>query len=197
MLFSFTVCLEPSARYGYERLLTDINKKFKEKVYIHEEAVYEQYLVVSELSSCVTRDVLNSRISLKPSFVFDTNGKTADKNTLTIKLSAMYWKNWNKESPFECTNEAKKVVRVCYATHNSCTELENFVKFLEPKSIHPTVMPDNFNDKEIMNTIIRNMIKSFKNNVEIDPKPKRRFKRLYEFASQKSDKEHFSKKIRQ
>lgn len=177
--------------------MTDINKKFKEKVYIHEEAVYEQYLVVSELSSCITRDVLNSRISLKPSFISDSNGKTIDKNTLTIKLSAMYWKNWNKKSPFECTDEAKKVVRVCYATHNSCTELEEFVRFLEPKSINPTVMPDNFIDREIINSIIKNMIKSFNNNVLIDPKPKRRFKRLHEIASQKSDKEHFSKKFRQ
>ena len=190
--------MQPSARYGYERLLTDINKKFKERVYIHEEAVYELYLVISELSSCVTRDILNSRISLKPSFVSDSNGKTIDKNTLNIKLSAMYWKNLNKSSPFECFDESKKSVRVCYATHSSESELRDFVAFLEPKSIKPTVMPDSFQEKDVMKAMkamIRSMIKSFKDIVD-NPKPKSRFKRLREINSQKCD-EQISKKIRQ
>ncbi|KAL7049115.1 hypothetical protein ACKWTF_003604 [Chironomus riparius] len=191
---SHRVCLQPSARYGYERLLTDINKKFKERVYIHEEAVYDQYLVISDLSSCITRDVLNSRISLKPSFVNDSNGKAIDKNTLNIKLSAMYWRNWNKNCPFECIDESKKSVRVCYATHNSESELRDFVTFLEPKSIVPTVMPNSFQEKEIMRAMIRSMIKSFKSIVE-DPKPKNRFKRLRTINSQKCV-EQISKKLK-
>jgi len=184
--------LQPSARYAYERILIDIKKKLNEKVYIHEEAVYEQYLVISDLSSCITRDVLNARISLKPSFIHDSNGKTNDKNTLNIKLSAMYWKNWNKESPFECTDELKKSVRVCYATHNSLSEIEDFVAFLKPKSIKPTVMPDDFNDRNSMMKMISSMLKTGVMN--LDQKPKHRFKRLH--ASRKSDEEQASKKFK-
>lgn len=173
----FPVVLQTSARYGYERLLIQIYKELKEQIYINEQQVFELYSIISDLTTCVTSDKLKARISLKPSFM--ANEISEDSNTLTIQLSAMYWKNWMKGTDFSTKIEGKNLIRVCYATHNSCSELEDFVTFLEPKCINATVIPNNFTEKELMMALIRRMYKKFVREQEPEKKKKFTFKRLY------------------
>jgi DNA cross-link repair 1C protein len=140
-LFSLPVILQTSARYGYERLFIELCKKLNLKIFIHEEEVYEFYCQISELHRCFTRDKSTAKVLLIPSYI--TNKSTEiDSNALVINISALYWSNWDDSKPFH--HEVKKnYLRVCYATHNSKSELEDFLDYMRPLKVNLNVASRN------------------------------------------------------
>ena len=76
-----------------------------------------------------------------------------------IKPSAMYF---NQEKLKEIGNTTAVHVggkgefwRVCYSCHSSLQELLEFVKYLQPKSIIPTVLPNNTSETEVISLLAK------------------------------------------
>lgn len=181
LLKFFLVFLEVPARYGYEYLLMELSAKLKEKIFICEPEVFNQYLMIPQLQPCVTTDLQSSRIILKPKFVSDDKLQcTPSDDSLRVQLSAMFWVNWDGGPLVRKT--ARRSYRVCYATHCSFNEIRDFLTFLKPKSVHLNVLPANHQEKQEMLQELQVIQKSFmpteENLVSNDIK-KFTFKRLF------------------
>ena len=122
----------------------EVSKHFNEKIYVCEEETYEQYSQISEINGCITRDMLNARIFLKPKFLSRGTSK-AEKNVLSLNLSAMYWVNWNGKSVIDKMSD--HCFRVLYATHSSLEEITDFLTYLKPKKVNLNVIPENPREK--------------------------------------------------
>lgn len=144
----FLVTLRVPARYGYEYFLMELYSKLDEKVYIHESDVYHQYSSISLLASCVTMNDKAARIFLLPKFI--TSNLQHDKSDvmLNLHLSAMFWANWKGGSFVQKIDENS--FRVCYATHNSLTEIQDFLMFLKPKKVYLNVVPSDAHNRNAM-----------------------------------------------
>lgn len=128
-------------------MLIELNARLKEKIFISEPDVYAQYVAISLLHCCVTANPQASRIFLKPTYISEAN-QYESSEVLTIHLSAMFWTNWDGGSFVR--KVAKNSYRVCYATHNSLSELSDFLLFLKPKQVHLNVLPINPIEKSEM-----------------------------------------------
>lgn len=159
-----------------------------EKIYVCEQEVFDQYLSISQLESCVTMTQRNARIFLKPNFVTSNVELNDDHVVMTLQLSAMFWANWKPQSPFVLkTND--KSFRVCYATHNSFNEIRDFLLFLKPRKVNLNVEPENASAKlEMFEQLkkIQQVYQSEEQNAEskVDPPRKFSFKRIRSMTSQ-------------
>jgi DNA repair metallo-beta-lactamase len=181
------------ARYGYEYLLMQLSSKLKEKIFIHEAEVYEQYSLISLLDACVTTNERGTRIFLKPTFVTNSLHKFADKDVvMNLQLSAMFWTNWKQGAPF-VLKTGQRSYRVCYATHNSFNEIRDFLLFIRPKKVYLNVVPDDVLQKRRMfkelETIQNQYLEGEKKKAEeVIPQTKFSFKRLRSMSSRREAK---------
>jgi DNA repair metallo-beta-lactamase len=159
------------ARYGYEHLIMELSQKLGEKVFIHESAIYEQYLSVSCLNSCITMNQQNARIHLQRKIANSPISASENDFNLHIHLSAMNWTNWMGGSFVSKTGE--RSLRVCYATHNSLNEIKEFLLFLKPKKIVLNSVPSDPLDKIQMNQLVEEIQQEY---IKIDePQLQRKF----------------------
>lgn len=164
------------ARYGYERLLIDLSRKLKEKIYVLENELREQYLMISGLSTCTATNKYESRIILSSTRI--KLYENDQKNHLKIHLSAMFWANLNKNKSFTHKSSNDKL-RICYATHSSLGEIREFLNFLKPKNVYPTVVPENYDEKMKMFKLIDQIVNSYiPTEQEVPSKKRFAFKRL-------------------
>jgi len=153
------VNLKVPARYGYEYLLIELSTNLKEKIFIYEPEVYEQYSFISCLASCVTTDG-DARIFLKPTYL--TTNADEQTNILNLHLSAMFWANWKGGSFIMKTDPTS--YRICYATHSSYNEIRDFLLYLKPKKIHLNVLPKDEREKLEMLHQVRLIQKQYSEN---------------------------------
>ncbi|KAG5676880.1 hypothetical protein PVAND_006684 [Polypedilum vanderplanki] len=170
------VMLQTSARYGYERLLIQLYEKLNEKIFVANKKVMEQYLMISEISKCITTSKSYSRLHLNTGSEENHDVEKHRENYLKIHLSAMFWTNWNESLPFIYKVE-KNNFRVCYATHCSLSEIKDILYYLKPLSIYPTVLPEKSNERTKMFTLIDEIINSY-NDKKTETKERFSFKRL-------------------
>lgn len=156
----------------------ELSTKLNEKIFIHEAEVFEQYSSISRLCACVTANERQARIFLKPTFVSSTL-KFDEKDVMNLQLSAMFWKNWKRGTPFVLKTD-KQSYRICYATHNSFNEIRDFLLFIKPKKIHLNVVPENADQKREMFKQLEAIKKLYLKEEKLEEeKPKRfTFKRL-------------------
>lgn len=137
----------------------EVSKHFKEKIYVYEEETYEYYSQISQINACVTRDLLNARIFLKPKFLSKGISKCSERNVLSLNLSAMFWENWNGKSMI---NELRAdYYRVCYATHSSLEEISAFLLYLKPTKVNLNVIPGNARERFKMLSELRGIQKKY------------------------------------
>lgn len=172
----------------------EVSEHFNEKIYVCEEETYEQYSQISKINGCVTRDLLNARIFLKPKFLSRGASKASiEKNVLSLNLSAMYWENWNGKSVIE--KLSNHYFRVLYATHSSLEEITDFLTYLKPKKVNLNVLPENPREKLEMLRRLRDIQKKYMPMPEEDHeeenettvKRKFSFKRLQSISSVNPD----------
>lgn len=134
-----------------------------EKVYVLEEEVREQYLQISEINNCITKDLLNARIFFKPKYLQKTipSIEKPERNVLVINLSAMYWTNYDGASRSIVEKIRNDYIRVCYATHNSLEEIKDFLTYLKPKKVNLNVIPTNVKEKFEMFKQLREIQKMY------------------------------------
>lgn len=138
--------IEGSARYAYERLFIELGQNLGQKFYCFEDEVYEQYSQISEISKHVTKNHYEARIFVNPKYL--GQNKT-ERNVLSLNLSAMFWKNWDGQSSI-VQKIREDYYRVCYATHMSLEEIEEFLNYLKPKKVYLNVIPNSTNAKREM-----------------------------------------------
>lgn len=172
-----------------------MSKHLKEQIFISETEVFEQYSFITDISDCITANKLKSRIYLRPDVSFQSA-----KNILTIQLSAMYWSNWKKGTTFVKETDSTHC-RICFATHNSFSEIRDFVTYLKPKLINPNVVPEDFKEKQKMFLLIKQFEETICGNVlpttttkERGCKRKFEFKRLLSNDSDSKDSGRLFKK---
>ena len=153
------VNIQVPARYGYEYLLIELSKMLKEKIFIRECDVFEQYSSISHLNSCVTNNQ-DVRIFLEPTYLkFDRKHSDDCKNYLNLQLSAMFWMNWNGGSFVHKTGPNS--YRVCYATHNSYEETRELLSYLKPKKVYLNVLSEDAEEKLEMLNLVNHIQKQY------------------------------------
>ncbi|CAO1327886.1 unnamed protein product [Diamesa tonsa] len=181
------VHLNVPARYGYEYLLMELYKSLKQRIYIPEEEVYQQYLTISNLDNCVTNKELESQIILTPKYLKNISEKPKTDLVLNIKLSAWFWTKWSEKKPFVSSIDTNNV-RVCYATHSSYDELKAFLLFLKPSKVFLNVIPESSDEKRDMINELQHIQNLYK---EKDPEKlttkKSCFKRLLSNLTENSN----------
>ena len=134
-----------------------MSQRLKLKFYCEEEEAFEQYSQISEIHKYVTNDKYQARIVYKPKYV----GKSVpQKNVLYLNLSAMQWSNWDENSTI-VQKVRDDYFKICYATHNSSSELFDFVTYLKPKRIHLNVLPKSFKERQEMKSLMKKMQKCY------------------------------------
>ena len=159
----------------------ELSTKLNEKIFIPEDDVFDQYTTISRLNACVTKNEQKSRIFLKPTFVSDRIKFDEKVDVLNLQLSAMFWTNWKRGTSF-VLQTGKKSYRVCYATHNSCNEIRDFLTFIKPKKVNLNVLPLNNDQKQEMFNQIKSIQDQYVEKTseivnQVEPKKKFTFKR--------------------
>lgn len=137
----------------------ELSKQLKEKIHIVEPELYEQYSLVSLLDSCVTNSQRCSRIHLQQTYLKEAVEFAPSDVVLTLRLSAMYWRNWNGGHFYERTSD--NTYRVCFATHNSLGEIKDFLTFLKPKTVNLNVVPESLTEKIEMTKLLSDIQKTY------------------------------------
>lgn len=99
------------ARYGYEALLIELSKNFKQKIQVYDE-IFENYKYISLLEECVTTQPSRIQV-INWRFCNSLAKSNIDlENVRVIKPSALFWTNWKKgESISAKTKEHKNILR--------------------------------------------------------------------------------------
>lgn len=176
----------------------EVHKRLGEKIFVHEKEVYEQYSQISEINSILHHDILNARVFLKTKYAAQKQTAINERNILDINFSAMYFENWREGHPFS-EKIRNNFIRICYATHNSLEEIQNFLTYLQPKKVYLNVVPAQAHEKMKMFDELKKIERIYKklDDEEVEkPKTVERkfsFKRL---RSNHSNVENDAKKIK-
>lgn len=171
----------------------ELSRKLSEKIHIQEDGVYDQYTSISILSECVTNVKENAKIYLKPKYMSSTKEPENDDDTLRLQLSAMYWDDWKEGSPF-MEKMSSKSYRVCYATHNSFSEIKDFLMFLQPNKVYLNVVPENARERTKMYAQLANIQRQYLKE-EIEPSSGVKKFKLSRILSMKSRADSWSRLI--
>ncbi|XP_077267814.1 protein artemis-like isoform X3 [Temnothorax americanus] len=142
------VVLECSATYGsefiYKRLSEFLNLPIHVMDYVH-----ESYRRIVGLDNHITNNPFATRIHacMGKLDVLNLNGLKCrtdilEKDILIVVPSVMKWRGkvTNVVGEWDCTRD--RTFNVCYSTHASCHELEEFIRYFEPEDIYPCVCPE-------------------------------------------------------
>jgi hypothetical protein len=150
-----------------------MSQKLGHKFYCYEQEIHEQYSQISEICKYTANNIYQARIFVKPKYVRLPEEKE-DKNALRINLSAMCWANWNGSDEI-VKKVSENYFRVCYATHNSREEIEDFLKYLKPKKIYFNVLPKSVKDQLEIKQMIREIQSTYMELDDEGEKPKKKF----------------------
>jgi DNA repair metallo-beta-lactamase len=144
----------------------ELSEKLNEKIYVCEREVFDQYLSISRLESCVTMSQPNARIFLTRNFVNSDIKLDSGDVVMKLQLSAMFWTNWSGGNFVLETH--KNSFRVCYATHNSYNEIRDFLLFMKPATVHLNVEPKDSNELQEMLSLLDKIQKEYQPSAVIE-----------------------------
>lgn len=126
------VFIKAPAQYSLEFLLLNIAKKCNERVFVPEQQQLK-YVHIPALDHAISQNEPNSRIFLQLNERFKT--VKADKNTMILKPTALFWRNLKKGECFTQVDLKRNVTRIAYSSHSSFEELQEFLQFLKPLEV--------------------------------------------------------------
>lgn len=162
-----------------------------EKIFVHEQNAYDQYICISKLESCVTRDRKSSRLFLEPTFLHVPAEPETLPHRLDLRLSAWFWTNWKKGAPFVLETSHNNF-RICYATHNSYNEIKDFLLYMRPKKVYLNVVPEALSEREEMFNQLALIQSQLSEETEVEEAQSVRkfsFKRIRSMKSQRLDED--------
>jgi hypothetical protein len=156
------------AQYGSEAILDQVYRKSGTKWKIHvSQAKFKDYLCAQDLKNCTHSEFKEATwihacswkdpgVVSKP----DYHGRTLPCQdgpfvVRQIKPTALYFTQErlaraNDENRPGVHCQGGDLYRVCYSSHSSLSELLAFVKYFQPKSIVPIVIPKDSNEGSVM-----------------------------------------------
>ncbi|XP_066584712.1 protein artemis-like isoform X3 [Prorops nasuta] len=165
------VVLECSANYGSEFLFMELGKSLNIKIHV-KDAVYQSYCHIKEMEQYITNNPQSTSIhacTYKFQRLLCMDG--VDQNSiLTIVPSVLRWHGKNIKIIGEQSEDDERTYYVCYSTHASFRELKEFVKYFNPDSIHPCVIPmEKYISKNAFNNLLEELHKMPEMKLKEDP----------------------------
>ncbi|XP_008289875.1 protein artemis [Stegastes partitus] len=142
------VWLNCKAAYGYEYLFTNLGDEFNTQIHVNSLAMFKK---MPEILSYVTTDrrtQIHACRHPKDDEFFQGNrlpcGCSAADGTplriISIKPSTMWFGERTKKTNVIIKTGASSY-RACFSFHSSYSELRDFLTYLQPINIHPSVIP--------------------------------------------------------
>ncbi|KAL7371055.1 hypothetical protein ABVT39_017676 [Epinephelus coioides] len=142
------VWLNCKAAYGYEYLFTNLGEEFNTQIHVRSLAMFKK---MPEILSYVTTDrrtQIHACRHPKDEEFFQGNrlpcGCTAPDGTplriISIKPSTMWFGERTKKTNVIIKTGVSSF-RACFSFHSSYSELRNFLSYLQPVNIYPSVIP--------------------------------------------------------
>ncbi|XP_040000413.1 protein artemis isoform X2 [Xiphias gladius] len=142
------VWLNCKAAYGYEYLFTNLGEEFNTQVHVKNLAMFKK---MPEILSYVTTDrrtQIHACRHPKDEEYFQSNrlpcGCTATDGTplriISIKPSTMWFGERTKKTNVVIRTGTSSY-RACFSFHSSYSELKDFLTYLQPVNIYPSVIP--------------------------------------------------------
>ncbi|XP_059182321.1 protein artemis [Centropristis striata] len=142
------VWLNCKAAYGYEYLFTNLGEEFNTQIHVRSLAMFKK---MPEILSYVTTDrrtQIHACRHPKDEEFFQGSrlpcGCTAPDGTplriISIKPSTMWFGERMKKTNVIIKTGASSF-RACFSFHSSYSELKNFLSYLQPVNIYPSVIP--------------------------------------------------------
>ncbi|XP_037552053.1 protein artemis [Nematolebias whitei] len=154
------VWLNCKAAYGYEYLFTNLGDEFNTQVHVNSLAMFKK---MPEILSYVTTDrrtQIHACRHPKDEEFFQGNrlpcGCTAADGTplriISIKPSTMWFGERTKKTNVLIKTGASSY-RACFSFHSSYSEIKDFLSYLEPVNIYPSVVPIGRTLQEVTQTL--------------------------------------------
>ncbi|XP_054480658.1 protein artemis [Anoplopoma fimbria] len=142
------VWLNCKAAYGYEYLFTNLGEEFNTQIHVRSLAMFKK---MPEILSYVTTDrrtqIHACRHPRDEEFLQGNRlpcGCTASDGTplriISIKPSTMWFGERMRKTNVVIKTGASSF-RACFSFHSSYSELKNFLSYLQPVNIYPSVIP--------------------------------------------------------
>ncbi|TDG96539.1 hypothetical protein EPR50_G00229910 [Perca flavescens] len=142
------VWLNCKAAYGYEYLFTNLGEEFNTQIHVKNLAMFKK---MPEILNYVTTDRRNQihacRHPTDEEFFQGSRlpcGCTASDGTplsiISIKPSTMWFGERMKKTNVIIKTGASSF-RACFSFHSSYSEIKNFLSYLQPVNIYPSVIP--------------------------------------------------------
>ncbi|KAM4614795.1 protein artemis [Polymixia lowei] len=142
------VWLNCKAAYGYEYLFTNLGEEFNTQIHVKRMAMFKK---MPEILSYVTTDrntqIHACRHPKQEEFLRGNRlpcGSVAPDGTplriISIKPSTMWFGERSKKSNVVVKTGASSY-RACFSFHSSYSEIKDFLTYLQPVNIYPSVIP--------------------------------------------------------
>lgn len=173
------IVIRPPAYYGYEYLIVELQKKFREKIHIGSEA-FKDYCYIPDFDNAFDRTVnLCGRIHICPPVpshsdtyytrswcrrTLDCMPDLDEEYIRIIRPTATRWTNWKENKIIYEGNHCDNIYYVCYATHASYLEIQDFLKYLKPKIVKLNVIPSNSDQRNEMENYLQQIVDGYQSN---------------------------------
>lgn len=162
----YQIVLATSAKYGYECVFTDIYKQVNIPIHVNQ-SQFDVYKYFPCMDKAITLEASNSQIHCHCNSWKSTCVNAGSQFVRQIKICAWSFSNWqNKRTISDRDTLHNKQYKVCYSTHSSYEEINNFLDALKPKEVEPNVIPDRKEDATKMYNNIRSYFKRHTKQVE-------------------------------
>ena len=154
--------------FGYESILIKLASAFKTKIHVTQQQ-FEKYRHFDQVRDVLTTTGASTKIHFcngsVPTVQTSVPGQTttlrltctghSTSKLLQIKPAVMYFAT-SYVTPTEMVRcERENVIRICYSTHSSYSEIADFLFSLKPRFVHPNVIPPGFSSLNEVRTNLK------------------------------------------
>ncbi|XP_071357748.1 protein artemis isoform X2 [Trachinotus anak] len=142
------VWLNCKAAYGYEYLFTNLGEEFNTQIHVNHLDMFKKMPEILSYMTTDRRTQIHACRHPKAEEFFQGNrlpcGCTAADGTplriISIKPSTMWFGERSKKTSVVIKTGASSF-RACFSFHSSYSELKDFLSYLQPVNIYPSVIP--------------------------------------------------------
>ncbi|XP_047430607.1 protein artemis isoform X2 [Mugil cephalus] len=142
------VWLNCKAAYGYEYLFTNLGEEFNTQIHVNSLAMFKKMPEILSYMTTDRRTQIHACRHPKDEEYFQGNrvpcGCTASDGTplriISIKPSTMWFGERTKKTSV-IIKTGSSSYRACFSFHSSYSEIKDFLSYLRPVNIYPSVVP--------------------------------------------------------
>jgi len=146
------ICIQMPANYGSEAVFIAVAKHLRMKICVSSDA-YNIYKNIAEIQEAVTDDPSCTRIHACRQRDRHVPSQGRLSKLRIIKPCALSFTSKVYNGSLESAvlkNNDQELFRICYSSHCSYRELEDFIRYLKPRQIEACVVPRNMKEADIL-----------------------------------------------